>query len=443
MSIPTHLTETVPLSRDRFTWLAYIMLAYYAYMQSMLGPLVPFLRAELDLNYTVAGLHLSAFAVGMIVAGLISDQLAQRWGRRTVYWGGASGMGAGALLLVLARQPLFTIGGVLIMGFVGSFVMVMVQAMLSDRHGPYRATALTEANIAAAISSMLAPLAVGTFVRVDLGWRWAPILGSVLSLGLALRFGGDPVPESPGAVGQAPSDPPLSLGQAATPDPPPSPSLAHPADPPPSPSVAHRSNQSPPSNQSDASAWSPFLPPRFWMYWLVIVSVVAGEWCLIFWGADFLENAVGLPKALAATLLTVFWLAYVAGRYGGSRMTRYLRADRLLVIAFAVSIAGFPLFWLGGQPWVNVLGLFTVGLGLSNLFPLAMAAAVGAASERANTASARISLGAGLAILVVPLVLGGFADHVGIFNAYGLVAVLLVIGATFAVFANRIGRGAD
>jgi fucose permease len=131
------------------------------------------------------------------------------------------------------------------------------------------------------------------------------------------------------------------------------------------------------------------------------VSVVAAEWCLVFWGADFLENAVGLPEATAATLLTVFWLA--------------------------------------GRAWLNVAGLFVVGLGFSNLFPLAMSATVGAAPEQANAASARISLGAGLAILIVPLTLGGFADQVGIFNAYGLVAVLLVVATSLALLANRLG----
>jgi hypothetical protein len=68
-----------------------------------------------------------------------------------------------------------------------------------------------------------------------------------------------------------------------------------------------------------------------------------------------------------------------------------------------------------------------------------MSATVGAAPEQANAASARISLGAGLAILIVPLTLGGFADKVGIFNAYGLVAVLLVVATTLAVLANRLG----
>lgn len=30
--------------RDRFTWLAYIMLGYFAYLQAALGPALPFLR---------------------------------------------------------------------------------------------------------------------------------------------------------------------------------------------------------------------------------------------------------------------------------------------------------------------------------------------------------------------------------------------------------------
>ena len=46
--------------RDRFTWLAYLMLGYYAYLQAANGPLMPFLRADLGINYTTGGLHFSA-----------------------------------------------------------------------------------------------------------------------------------------------------------------------------------------------------------------------------------------------------------------------------------------------------------------------------------------------------------------------------------------------
>ncbi|MFN8531064.1 MAG: MFS transporter [Anaerolineae bacterium] len=90
-------------TRDRFTWLAYFLLAYFAVMQAALGPLMPFLRAELDLNYTTAALHVSAFALGMIVAGATGERLAHRMGRRRLFWLGGGGMALGALGLILAR----------------------------------------------------------------------------------------------------------------------------------------------------------------------------------------------------------------------------------------------------------------------------------------------------------------------------------------------------
>ena len=32
--------------RVRFTWLAYVMLAFYSYMQALVGVLIPFLRQQ-------------------------------------------------------------------------------------------------------------------------------------------------------------------------------------------------------------------------------------------------------------------------------------------------------------------------------------------------------------------------------------------------------------
>ena len=41
------------------------MLSYYAYVISALGPVVPFLRKELTINYTVSAFYLGAFAAGI------------------------------------------------------------------------------------------------------------------------------------------------------------------------------------------------------------------------------------------------------------------------------------------------------------------------------------------------------------------------------------------
>ena len=112
--------------RDRFTWLAYLLLGGFAYLQASLGPLMPFVRSELNLSYTVGGLHLSAFAAGMIGAGLLAAPLARRFGRRALFWGGAAGMSIGALLLLAGTHPSATIGAALVMGFLGTLMLTIL-----------------------------------------------------------------------------------------------------------------------------------------------------------------------------------------------------------------------------------------------------------------------------------------------------------------------------
>ena len=180
------------------------------------------------------------------------------------------------------------------------------------------------------------------------------------------------------------------------------------------------------------------LPRRFWAYWLVVVGAVSLEWCMVFWGADFLQNSVGLAKVTAATLMSVFFVAMVIGRVIGSRLTRNIESSQLLIFAIAVVCVGFPLFWLGRAPVVNIIGLFVAGLGIANLYPLTLSVAAGIDPEQANRASARVLLAGGLAILIAPQVLASFADRAGIYNAFGVAAALLVAVAIIALTARRV-----
>ena len=67
--------------RDRATWLAYCAVGLFSFLQSSLGPVMPFLRADLDFGYILASLHFSAMALGMVATGLSGDRIARRWGR--------------------------------------------------------------------------------------------------------------------------------------------------------------------------------------------------------------------------------------------------------------------------------------------------------------------------------------------------------------------------
>ncbi len=375
--------------RDRLTWMAYFMLAYYAFTQAALGPLMPFLRSELHLSYTVTGFHLSAFALGMIVAGLTTDRLAQRWGRWVVFWGGGLGMALGAVGLILSSQAMLTIASIFGMGFLGTLFLVLIQTILSDRHGEQRVIALTESNVGASISASLAPVVVGSLERLNLGWRGALLL-AILAFGvLALSFRRESFPEAKRAASysQAPGQP---------------------------------------------------LPLVFWAYWFVVCLGVSIEWCLIFWGADFLEKVIGLSQVNAATMMSVFFVAMVLGRFAGSRLSRVIPGATLLLIATGITVLGFPLFWLVRLAPLNLAGLFIAGLGVANLFPLTLSAALSTVPQQADAASARVSLAGGLAILIAPLILGWTADQLSIQNAYGIVAVLALIAAGVTFWANRL-----
>jgi len=378
-----------PFYRDRFTWLAYLMLGYYSYIQASLGPLMPFLGTELNLNYTERGLHLSAFALGMVLSGLSADRLARHWNRRFIFWVGSGGMAIFAGLLTLGKQGIVTVLYTFLMGYLGSLFLVMIQATLSDKHGERRAIALTEANILASVTAGLAPLVVGFGQTINIGWRLVLYVG-IAAWGITYLVS----------------------------------------------YRVHLPEEKQPSSER-ASRFVKPLPKAFWAYWLVLFLSVSIEWCMIFWSADFLEKIAGLGKELAATSVSLFFVAAVIGRAAGSYLTRRVETGKLLLIAVAIVLVGFPIFWLTRAPILNVIGLALSGLGIANLFPLTLSAASNIAPSQTNAASARVSLAAGLAILIVPQILGSTADLIGIQNAYGIVLLLAAGAVVVTHYANQ------
>ena len=85
-------------------------------------------------------------------------------------------------------------------------------------------------------------------------------------------------------------------------------------------------------------------------------------------------------------------------------------------------------------------GLAVAGLGIANLYPLGLATNLGLAAASPDTASARVSLGGGLAILTAPLALGALADRTGLRTAYGAVPVMLGLVAILVLAAGVHGR---
>ncbi len=128
------------LQREPVTFIAYATAAYFTLVLNVIGPALPHLRAELGLRYAEAALHTSAFAVGMMLCGLFGERIVGLVGRRAAVWIGAAGMAAGLTLLALAPVAALSIAGCAVMGLVGTLQLVVMPAVISERHGESRAS---------------------------------------------------------------------------------------------------------------------------------------------------------------------------------------------------------------------------------------------------------------------------------------------------------------
>ena len=377
--------------RDRFTWLAYFSLAFYAYFLNVLGPITPFLKEELSLSYTVSSFHFTAFAVGIIVIGLGGHTLIQRIGRSLSLWVGMIGISLSVLLLLVGRTPLLTIGASFLMGLIGSLILAIVPAALSDQHGKFRSVALSEANVISSLVASTAALMVGWSASMTGEWRLALGVVTFAPMLLFLTFGKEASPTAASTGGE-----PI------------------------------RSNRP--------------LPVLFWVYWVAIVLAVSVEFCMIFWSADYLENVLGMVKASAAQAVSLFLAAMILGRLAGSRLVQHFSTRRVITISILLAGGGFLVFWRTEDVILGLSGLFLTGLGVANLYPLILSHAIGAAEGDTVQAGARATLASGTAILALPLILGRVADAVGIRSAYGVVALLLISVFLISQIAVRFPR---
>jgi fucose permease len=373
--------------RNGLTWLAYILLAFFGFFLNVLGPITPFLKSELNLSYTISSLHFTAFAVGILLVGIGGHRVIQRLGRWYSLWVGAFGMSLSAVILLLGKNPIVTIGAAFLMGLIGSLILVIVPALLSEQHGDQSAIAFSEANVIASLVATAAPLLVGFFAAYAGNWRYA--LGLIAITPVFLY---------------------VSMGKGKTRD---------------------------TSEPADAPKDDKPLSRQYWIYWAALVLAVSVEFCMIFWSADFLENMAGMLKVDAAQAVSLFFAGMIFGRLLGSRLVQRIPIEKLVAVSTLVAGAGFLIFWKSNLVTIVLTGLFITGLGVASLYPLILSMAIGAAGKNSVQASSRATLASGTAILILPLVLGRLADAVGIGLAYGVVPLLLLGVFLITQFARK------
>jgi fucose permease len=394
------------VSRTRNTLSLYAGLGCLGYLLTGLGAILPQLRSERGLSRVEVGLYPSAFALGLIIVGVAGHHLSRLLGRHAVPTA-LTFLGAGAVILAAGTDRVVTGAGALVLGIGGAGLVQLVPAALRAEHGDPATAPISEANAVASSASVLAPLVVGAALAGGLGWRPGYLvlpLVAVAALLITLT--------RPRAI-DMPSRPAPTGGDSA---------------------VAVDS-----LIRTTATASTGRRPAEFAGWWLDLVLVVAVEFCVLFWAADFLHTESGIGADAAITVAAAFVLGMAIGRAAIGPVTRLVTAPvPVLAGSAGLATAGFALFWAGGPPAVAVAGLAVTGLGVALLYPVTLAQTLAAWPDDPSRAAARCALASGVAIGAAPVLLGTLADAADLRVAVLLTPSLLLV---FLIrCATRLGR---
>ena len=370
------------LQRTSFVWAIYLLLGLFSFAITMIGPMVPYLQDETGMSYTLAGLHQSSFAIGMVVMGLFGGRLVSRNSIQKSLWGGMLGLISGLGLMVLGRGPIFSLIGVFIMSLGATLSLSAIQTCFAIEPRAVRRQFIMEANVIASIMTMLVPLVLLAGSATFMGWRIVlPVM--VLSL-----------------LGTA------SFGVSAT---------------------GRRLRVHHEGFQANTGK----LSPAYWRIWLIMFLGVSVEWAISFWCMTYLLGLPGNSRETAAIGTMILGLSSVLGRYAASRIGNHISERRMLYAILVIISFGFPAYWLRAGVVSAFIGLALCGFAGANLYPLGFSMAIGAAPNNPAKASSMAPVASGLAVGLAPLLLGRFADATTM--SLALLYVPLGMAAMFAM----------
>ncbi|MER8186748.1 MFS transporter [Kitasatospora sp. NPDC094015] len=355
---------------------------------------IPDVRAQVAASHSALGLALLCVSAGAVVTMPLVGRLCLRYGSRPVTVGSLTLL-ALAVPLPAHTHSVATLGAVLLLFGAGyGAANVAMNSAAVDLVAELRRPVMPSFHAGYSLGGLLGA-AVGGLLAGTLSAAWALALGGLLGLAVSAAAGTVLLRAPGGRPAPTGAPRPRATGGAA---------------------------------------------PRHARLLVLLLGLTAlctayGEGALADWATLHLTDDVHAGAGLAAAGYATYALAMTTGRVGGTWLSVRLGQRRLMLLGGLT--AGLGMVVAASVPSVlAVLGGFVlVGLGLANLFPLAIAEA-GAAGGPQGVATASTLGYAGM--LIGPPVIGFLAD------ASSLPTALLTVAATSVLaglLALAVGTG--
>ncbi|MFF4564996.1 MFS transporter [Streptomyces sp. NPDC001435] len=174
------------------------------------------------------------------------------------------------------------------------------------------------------------------------------------------------------------------------------------------------------------------------VFGLIALCTAYGEGAMADWGALHLEQDLDASPGLAAIGYSCFALAMTVGRLTGTALLERLGRTRTVVAGGGTAAAGMLLGSLVPSVWAALIGFAVTGLGLANLFPVAVERAGALAGPSGVAVASTLGYGG---MLLGPPAIGFMADWFSLPTALTSVAALAAVAALIGVITRRAASG--
>ncbi|MFD3616313.1 MFS transporter [Streptomyces sp. NPDC058676] len=174
------------------------------------------------------------------------------------------------------------------------------------------------------------------------------------------------------------------------------------------------------------------------VFGLIALCTAYGEGALADWGALHLQQDLDASPGIAAAGYSCFALAMTIGRLTGSTLLQRLGRTPTVVVGGATAAVGMVLGSLAPQVWMVLLGFAVTGLGLANIFPVAVERAGALAGPTGVAVASTLGYGG---MLLGPPAIGFMADWFSLPIALTSVAVLAAVAAVIGLLIRRAATG--
>jgi MFS family permease len=388
----TGVTDAAALRRRRIALSA--IFTVHGFLYASWAVRVPAVKQQTGASAAALGLALLGLSAGAVATMLISGRLVRRFGSRQVTVPACGVLSLTLLLPPLAHSAL-TLGlALLVFGAAYGCLNVAMNSV---------AVELVAALRRPVMPGFHAAWSFGGLAGAALGGLLAPHLSPLRHLALAALVG---VLVSIVAGRALLRGSPLAIPAPAAP---------------------------PPGASRSARSGMPRTARLVGVLGLIALCAAYCEGAIGDWGALHLKQDLGASAGLAAAAYAAFALAEAMGRLSGTALLQRYGRTRVLVTGALIASGGMLLAALAPDVWLALAGFAAAGLGLANLFPVAVARAGLLAGSSGVALTSTLGYGG---FLLGPPVIGFLASDFGLRTGLTTLSFLALAAAVTAYLAR-------